>query len=97
LFLFASTQSFCSWCHGLKNSRRTASQNQVAAVLSGLFLPAGGPVRQNLADVLLKILNILFLLAVGLSVSACRAYTYQGLFDVLASFVFPLGKNTALS
>jgi hypothetical protein len=34
-----------------------------------------------------------FLLAVGLSVLACQAYTYQGLFNVLVSFVFPFGKK----
>ena len=34
----------------------------------------------------------IFLLAVGLSVLACRAYTYQGLFNVLVSFVSPFGE-----
>jgi hypothetical protein len=37
--------------------------------------------------------KIIFIhLAVGYSVLACRAYTYQGLFDVLVSFVLPFGK-----
>ena len=38
------------------------------------------------------VLNILSLLAVGCSVLAYRAYTYQGLFNVLVSFVSPFGK-----